>query len=158
MATTTAILAQEQIFPQANIVAGVLVLVVGFGFHFLGQFYSVLNWSRAMELGLQEAESTPEYRAYEHGIAVADSMLGWTYAIAGIGLVADTAWGYVWAWLPAVVLTYHALSFWFWTRNQLRLGYEAPITQRPWRPLWFVANLGTGLLTIAVASSQMVVT
>ena len=84
-------------------------------------------------------------------IAVADSMLGWTYAIAGIGLVADTAWGYVWAWLPAVVLTYHALSFWMWTGNQRRAGHTTSSTKSPFRVVWTLANLLTGLLALLVA-------
>ena len=144
----------DQIFPQANVVAGVLVLAVGFGFHFLGQLYSVLDLEGAIELGIQEADAPEEYRTYELGIAVADVLVGWTYAIAGVGLVVDAAWGYTWAWLPGGVLTYHALSFWFWTRNQQRAGFDRPFTRWPARHLWFVANLTTGLLTIAVASSQ----
>ena len=42
MSTTIPVLATDQVFPQADIVAGVLVLVMGFAFHFLGQLYSVL--------------------------------------------------------------------------------------------------------------------
>ena len=153
----TAILALDQIFPYANIVAGVLVLVVAFGFHFLGQLYSVLNWERATELGLQEQGAPPEYQVYEHAIAVSDSLIGWTYGVAAIGLLADSAWGYVWAWLPAVALTYHSLGFWFWTRNQKRAGHTFPTTTRPFRQAWFLANLTTGLLTISVAASQITV-
>ena len=52
----------EQIFPGANVVAGVLVLIVGFGFHFGGQLISVLAWQRAMRWGLQEEGLRPEYR------------------------------------------------------------------------------------------------
>ncbi len=147
----------DQIFPQANLVAGLLVLVVGFGFHFAGQLYSVLNLEGAIKLGIQEADSPEEYRAYELGIAVADVLVGWTYAIAGIGLIADAAWGYVWAWIPGAVLTYHGLSFWFWTRNQERADYDRPFTRWPARHIWFAANLTTGLLAIAVANSQTVV-
>ena len=147
----------DQIFPQANVVAGLLVLAVGFAFHFVGQLYSVLNLEGAIKLGIQEADSPEEYRAYELGIAVADVLVGWTYAIAGIGLIADAAWGYIWAWIPGAVLTYHSLSFWFWTRNQERAGYDRPFTRWPARHIWFVANLTTGLLAIAVANSQTVV-
>ena len=147
----------DQIFPQANVAAGVLVLAVGFGFHFLGQLYSVLDLEGAIKLGIQEADSPEEYRAYELGIAVADVLIGWTYVIAAVGLIADAAWGYVWAWVPGVALTYHALSFWFWTRNQARVGYHRPFTRWPARHIWIVANLATGLLTIAVANSQTVV-
>lgn len=147
----------DQIFPGANVVAGVLVLIVGFGFHFGGQLVSVLDWQRAMSWGLQEQGLRPEYQVYEHGIAVADVLLGWTYGVAGVGLLIDASWGYAWAWIPGAVLTYHALSFWFWTANQRTNGDRYPINQNPARSAWFVANLGTGLLTIAVANSQMLV-
>lgn len=147
----------EQIFPGANVVAGVLVLIVGFGFHFGGQLISVVDWQRAMRWGLQEEGLRSEYRVYEHGIAVADVLLGWTYGIAGLGLVVDASWAYAWAWIPGGVLTYHALSFWFWTRNQRRNGDRYPINQNPARSAWAVANLGTGILTILVANSQMLV-
>ena len=42
------------LFPYDNVIAGTLVLIVGFGFHWLGQGLSVLNWSLATRLGLQE--------------------------------------------------------------------------------------------------------
>ncbi len=153
----SSLFALDQVFPAANVVAGVLVLIVGFGFHFLGQLYSVVDWDRATQLGLQEAGAPPEYQVYERAIAVSDSLLGWTYGIAGIGLVTDAAWGYVWAWLPAVVLTYHSLGFWFWTQGQRRAGHEFAITRWPARQIWFLANLVTGLFTMLVASSQIVV-
>jgi hypothetical protein len=40
------------LFPYANFVAGVLILVVGFCFHWLGQLVSVLNWNLATRIGL----------------------------------------------------------------------------------------------------------
>ncbi len=147
----------EQIFPGANVVAGVLVLIVGFGFHFGGQLISVLDWQRAMRWGLQEQGLRPEYKVYEHGIAVADVLLGWTYGIAGLGLVIDASWAYAWAWMPGAVLTYHALSFWFWTRNQRKNADRYTINQNPARSLWTAANLATGILAILVANSQMLV-
>lgn len=147
----------DQIFPGANVVAGVLVLVMGFGFHFVGQLYSVLNWEGATALGLQERDMPPEYRVYEQAIATADVLVGWTYAIAGVGLLIDASWAYAWAWIPGAVLTYHALSFWFWTGAQRRAGYDRPLTRRPIRQIWTLANLATGLLAVAVASSQMLV-
>ena len=56
-----------------------------------------------------------------------------------------------------MVLTYHSVGFWFWTRGQRRAGHDFAITRRPSRQIWFLANLGTGLLTMLVASSQIVV-
>ena len=147
----------DQVFPGANVVAGVLVLVVGFGFHFGGQLISLLDWDRATKWGLQESPMPPENKAYERGIATADVLLGWTYGIAGIGLVLDAAWGYPWAWIPGAVLTYHALSFWFWTGNQRRNGDRYSTTQHPFRAVWTLANLGTGILAMLVANSQMTV-
>ena len=147
----------DQLFPHANMVAGLLVLVVGFGFHFVGQLYSVLNWERAAKLGLQEQDMPPEYEVYERAIATADTLVGWTYGVAAVGLFLDAAWGYVWAWIPGAILTYHALSFWFWTSGQQQAGYDRPFTRRPGRQVWFVANLVTGLLAIAVAASRTTV-
>lgn len=44
----------NSVFPYDNVVAGVLVLVVGFGFHWIGQLVSVLNWDLAARIGLQD--------------------------------------------------------------------------------------------------------
>ena len=108
----------NQLFPYSNIVAGVLVLVVGFAFHWIGQLISILNWDLATRIGLQEKGILPEYKVYEHGIAVADVAIGWVYGIAGLGLVLGTQWGFKLAWFPGVVLIYHGISAWFWTGNQ----------------------------------------
>ncbi len=147
----------DQIFPYANVVAGVLVLLVGFGLHFGGQLVSVVDWQLATRLGLQEAGMRPEHRNYEHAIAAADVLIGWTYGIAGIGLILDAPWAYVWAWLPGAILTYHALQFWFWTGNHRRSGDDYSTTRNPARFVWAVANLATGILTLFVANSQTLV-
>ena len=34
------------LFPYDNIVIGILILIVGFGFHWIGQLISVLNWEK----------------------------------------------------------------------------------------------------------------
>lgn len=147
----------DQIFPWANIVAGVLVLLVGFCFHFGGQLVSLVDWDRATKWGLQEAGLRPEHKSYERAIAVSDVLIGWTYAIAGFGLVIDASWAYAWAWIPGAVLSYHALGFWFWTGNHRRNGDHYATTRTPFRLTWTVVNLGTGILTLFVASSQMAV-
>ena len=67
------------LFPYANIVAGILIFIVGFCFHWLGQLVSVLNWDLATRLGLQEKELPSEYKVYEHALAVADTAMGWLY-------------------------------------------------------------------------------
>jgi hypothetical protein len=136
-------------FPYDNVVAGVLVLVVGFAFHWMGQALSVLNWDLATRLGLQEKEMLPEYRVYEHAIAVADASIGWLYGVAGLGLLLGASWGYKLAWVPGVVLVYHAISFWMWTGNQRRAGHQ--LTSSSLRVGWSAANVVTGLLAMIVA-------
>jgi hypothetical protein len=137
------------VFPYDNIVAGVLVLVVGFAFHWVGQTLSVLDWDLATRLGLQEKEMRPEYRVYEHAIAVADAAIGWLYGVAGVGLLLGTPWGYKLAWFPGAILVYHAISFWMWTGNQRRAGQR--LTGSALRVGWSAANIVTGVLAITVA-------
>ncbi len=139
------------LFPFDNVLAGVLVLLVGFVFHWVGQTLSLFDWDLATRLGLQEKGMLPEHRVYEHAIAVADACIGWIYGVAGIGLLLDSDWGYTLAWVPGVVLVYHAISFWFWTGNQRRMGHATATTRSPMRLGWTAANLMTGLLAIAVA-------
>ena len=55
------------LFPYANILAGLLVLLVGFGFHWLGQLVSVINWKLAPRLGLREKDLLPEYLGFVQG-------------------------------------------------------------------------------------------
>lgn len=141
----------EQIFPYANIVAGVLVLLVGFLFHWIGQLISLVKKDLAIKLGVWEKGLPPEFEVYEKGIAGADVCLGWIYGIAGIGLILNTAWGYKLAWLPGVVLIYHGLSFWFWSGNQKKMGFESQVTRNPGRLIWFLANLISGILIVLVA-------
>ncbi|NNG17122.1 MAG: hypothetical protein HKM89_11645 [Gemmatimonadales bacterium] len=138
-----------QVFPYDNVIAGVMVLVVAFGFHWMGQALSLLNWELATRLGLQEKEMLPEYRVYEHAIAVADVSIGWLYGVAGVGLLLGAPWGYKLAWFPGVVLLYHAISFWMWIGNQRKAGYR--VTSSSLRVGWTVANMVTGLLAIVVA-------
>ncbi len=137
------------IFPHDNVIVGLLVLVVGFAFHWLGQGLSVLNWDLATRLGLQEKDALPEYRVYEHAIAVADTSIGWLYGVAAVGLLLGAPWGYKLAWVPGVVFVYHAISFWMWTRNRRKAGHLLEST--PLRIGWTVANTVTGLLAILVA-------
>lgn len=71
--------------PGVRIVTGVLVLVVGFLFHWVGQLISLLNWKAATRLGLQEEGLLPEYAVYERAIAVSDVALGGPMAWPGWG-------------------------------------------------------------------------
>ncbi len=139
----------SQIFPYANIVAGVLILIVGFIFHWIGQLVSVINWKYAMKIGLQESKMLKEYRVYEHAIAVADSLIGWLYGFVAFGLFFNVAWGYKLAWFPGIILTYHSIGFWFWTMNRNKDGNK--LESNAMRIGWTIANLITGILAILIA-------
>ena len=136
-------------FPYDNILVGVMVLVVGFVFHWIGQLIYILNWELAKKIGLVEKEILPEYEVYERAIAKADVAMGWIYGVAGVGLILGTQWGYKLAWFPGVVFVYHSLSFWFWTENRRKAGHK--MMSDAGRIVWFVANFITGILAIAIA-------
>lgn len=137
------------LFPYDNVVVGILVIIIGFVLHWIGQLISVLNWEFATRIGLQEEGLLPEYKIYEHGIAAADSILGWIYGIAGTGLIIGAQWGFKLVWFPAVVFIYHGISFWFWTGNQLRAGHK--LQSNSLRTGWSLINIITGLLAIIIA-------
>lgn len=137
------------IFPYANIIVGILIFIVGFIFHWLGQLISLINWDLAVKIGIQEKNSLPEFKVYEHGIAVADVLLGWIYGIAAIGLILDIPLAYKLVWFPGVVIIYHSLSYWFWIGNQNKLGH--PTTSNKLRIGWTLANFITGCLAVMIA-------
>ena len=139
------------ILPYSNIVAGILIFIIGFCFHWLGQFISVLNWNLATRLGLQEKELLPEYKVYEHAIAVADSAMAWLYGVAAVGLILDAEWGYKLAWIPGSILLYHAISAWTWEGNRRKTGHR--VWSNFMRIGWCTANALTGVLTLLVAWS-----
>ena len=139
----------SNLFPYANIVAGILILLVGFGAHWVGQLISVLNWKFATKLGLQEADLIPEYKVYEHAIAVADSVLGWIYGVAAFGLLLNFDFGYRLAWIPGSILLYHSVSAWVWEGNRRAAGKGLWSDQL--RIGWCTLNAATGLLALAVA-------
>ena len=141
----------NEIFPYANIVTGILIFIVGFIFHWIGQLISVINWEFALKIGLQEKGLTKDYKVYEHAIAVSDSLIGWIYGVAAVGLFLGSSWGYKLAWFPGAILLYHSLNFWFWTINQRKDGNK--LHPDLIRIGWFLANFGTGILTIIVAWS-----
>ena len=143
------------LFPYANIVAGILIFIVGFCGHWLGQLVSVLDWEFATKLGLQEKKLLPEYRVYEHAIAVADVALGWVYGVAAVGLLLNADWGYKLAWIPGSILTYHAICAWVWEGNRRADGHR--LWPESFRTGWCGANMITGLLALLVAWSGGVV-
>ena len=138
-----------QLFPFANTVAAIAILVVAFGFHFVGQTFSVLNWRLACRLGLQEVDSPSDYYPYEHGTAVGDMLLGWIYPIAPIGLLLDAEWAYKLAWIPGAILLYHGVSSWFWEADRRAAGHQ--LQSDAFRAIWCGANILTGLIAILVA-------
>lgn len=140
------------LFPYANIIAGVLILIVGFGFHWLGQLISVLNWQLAEKIGLQEKEMPPDYKVYEHAIAVADTALGWLYGVAAVGLFLDAEWGYKLAWIPGSILLYHSISAWVWEANRRKDGRG--LWSDKMRIVWCTVNATTGVLVIFVAWAE----
>ena len=141
------------LFPYDNIIVAILVFIVGFLFHWIGQLVSIINWDFATKIGLQESNMPKEYKAYEHAIAVADSMIGWIYGLAAIGLIIEAGWGYKLACFPGIILIYHAISFWFWTGNKQKDGHD--LISAPLRICWTVANFVSGALTIVVVCNAM---
>jgi len=137
------------LFPYDNIVAGILVLVIGFVFHWIGQLVSIINWGFATKIGIQESKMPKEYKVYEHAIAVADSLIGWLYGIVAVGLFLNVSWGYKLAWFPGVIFVYHSFSFWFWTMNRNKDGNK--LESDIMRISWFIANFITGALAILLA-------
>ncbi len=139
----------NELFPYANTITGLLVLIVGFLFHWVGQLISIVNWELAVRIGLQEKDMPREYKVYEHAIAKADVALGWLHGVAGVGLVLGCDWGPRLAWIPGVVFVYHGLSAAFWHQNQKSWGVQ--ITPDSVRVVWCTLNIATGILAAFVA-------
>lgn len=76
-----------ELIPYLHVLVGILIFIVGFLFHWVSQLISVLNWDYATRIGLQEKKMLPEFKVYEHAIAVADVSIGWIYGIVAIGLI-----------------------------------------------------------------------
>ncbi len=138
-----------RLFPFDNIVVGILVIILGFIFHWVGQLICVVNWKFAEKIGLQEETLKPEQKFYEHGIAASDVAIGWIYLIVGIGLILDLSWGYKFALIPGTVFVYHSIFYWVMQGNHRRAG--TPLETGPLRVIWFLFNFLTGLLTIIIA-------
>ena len=139
----------NQIFPYANLVTGILVLIVGFMFHWIAQLITVINWEFATKIGLQEKGMPREFKVYEHAIAIADVLIGWIYGIAGVGLILDAPWSYKLLWFPGVIFIYHSISAWFWIGNQKKIGYQ--LFTGSFRVIWSSLNFITGILATIVA-------
>jgi hypothetical protein len=108
-----------------------------------------VNWDLATKIGVQEETLLPEFKVYEHAIAVADVLVGWIYGIAAVGLILDESWAYKLIWIPGAILVYHSLSCWVWLWNQSRMGYQS--LSSSFRLVWFLLNFITGILAILIA-------
>lgn len=139
----------NQIFPYANIVTGTLVLVVGFVMHWIGQLVSIINWEFAAKIGLQEKGMPDEFKAYEHAFAVADVAIGWTYGLAGVGLILDASWAYKLIWIPGSILLYHGIGVWFLIGNQKKIGRQ--LLTDSFRVFWSSVNIVSGILAVLIA-------
>ena len=134
--------------PYSNIIAGILIFIVGFILHWITQLISATNWNYATKIGLQEKKMPKEFKVYEQAIAKADSMIGWIYGITAVGLILDVSWAYKLAWIPGVILVYHGFSAWFWMGNQIKSGYR--LSSNRFRITWFLLNFITGILIILI--------
>jgi hypothetical protein len=135
--------------PYMNIVLGIMILIVGLIFHWIGQLISIINWEYAKKVGLQEKKALPEYKVYEHAIATSDVLLAWTYGIVAIGLIMDLTWSYTFVLIPGSIFVYHSLFFWQLIGNQNRFGH--PTATKTLRITWFTLNFVTGILAILIA-------
>ncbi len=138
-----------QLFPNAHLVLALLIFLVGFLIHWVGQIISLIDWDLSVKLGISDDNTTAEYKTYEKGIATADALIGWTYGLAVVGLLLNQPWAYKLIWVPGVVFVYHGLSFWFWIGHQLKLNN--PTATPLMRFSWASLNLITGSLAIWMA-------
>ena len=139
----------SQIIPYANIIVGILVLVIGFVIHWIGQLISVLNWDLATKWTLQHKNLPQEFKVYEHATALADVIIAWIYGIVAVGLILDISWAYKLVWIPGTVFLYHGLYYWFYIGNQNKIGKQT--TSNRFRITWTLLNVGTGILSILIA-------
>ena len=147
----------ELIFEIVKIISGILILIIGFGFHWLGQLISVMNRDLAIRLGIWEKDNLPEYEVYEEAITIADVSLGWIYGFAGAGLLFGYEWGYSLCFIPGFALLYHGISFWSWTGNQIKTGHPSSSAKNPMRIGWTAVNIFTGALAIMVSLTGLYV-
>jgi hypothetical protein len=138
----------SNLFPYANHVLAAALLVLGLGFHFLGQLVSVMNWPFATRIGLQEKQLAPDQADYEYSIAVADVSLGWLYGLAAVGLATGAEWGYLLAIVPGSILLYHAIFAWVCEGRRRKAGQG--LWSDAFRITWCGANALTACLALAV--------
>lgn len=137
----------QSLFPFAHIIGGVLILIVGFGFHFLGQLMGFLHWEPELKHSFiinMPIKST----GYEHLVAVSDIAIGWSYAIIGMGLYLGRPWGYTLAWIPGIILLLEGSSFLTWCCLK---KVQKPDLSLLERVEWGSLNIVSGLFIILIA-------
>jgi len=136
-----------ELFPYSNILAGTLVLIVGFGIHWLSQLSMFLHWELMPRHGFG-INISDKPKGYDRFIAISDITIGWLYGIIGVGLLMGTSWGYFLAWIPGIILTLEGIGYWMMTNKK-----HTPIVKDTYfsRIEWSALNLFTGLFVILVA-------
>ena len=137
----------EELFPYSNILGGVLVLIVGFGIHWLNRVALYLHWEFMPRhgFGIIFGDSQNNYNRW---ITISDMTIGWLYGVIGVGLILGMDWGYDLAWIPGVILTLEGISYWI--NNGKKKSDPAQYTY--FTPSeWKVLNLLTGLFVIIIA-------
>ena len=136
-----------ELFPYSNILAGSLVLIVGFGIHWLNQVANLLHWELMPKQGLV-INIPVNTKKIERFISISDITIGWLYGIIGVGLYLGTSWGYTLAWIPGIMLTVEGISYWIMTNpKHATTKYFSYFTRMEWSAL----NFFTGILIILVA-------
>lgn len=136
-----------ELFPYANILAGSLVLIVGFGIHWLNQLSLFMHWELMPKDGFGIHMLTNASK-YDRFIAISDVTIGWIYGIIGIGLFMGTSWGYLLAWIPGLFITFEGISYWIITGKKNLQGIKYSYFNRI---EWSILNIITGLFILFVA-------
>ena len=141
----------QSLFPFAHIIAGIIILIVGFGFHFLGQLMGFLYWEP--ELKHSFIINMPiKAKGYAHIVAISDVAIGWSYAIIGMGMYIGKSWSYTLAWIPGIILFLEGISFWTWRNQNNRPAQDLSLTERI---EWSGLNIVSGLFILLVAWSAL---
>lgn len=140
-----------ELFPYANILAGSLVLIVGFGIHWLNQLSIFLHWELMPKDGFG-IHTLANASKYDRFVAVSDVTIGWIYGVIGIGLFMGTSWGYLLAWIPGLFITFEGISYWIVTGKKNLQGIKYSYFNRI---EWSTLNIVTGLFILFVAWNAM---
>ncbi len=141
----------SQLFPYANTVVGALIL--GFGFRWIAQVGSLLNWGFAERIGLQDKRASPEDQLRMRNIAVLEATTDWTFGVAGIRLILGASWGPLLVWIPGVVLIFRGVRLWAW--HPSRHGSGSEFVGAGKRAIWCLGRLLVGSVAVAITSGAV---